>query len=186
VIGGAMHILIVYATTEGQTGKVASFCAERLTGAGHRVEVLLAGDDAAGRDPAGFDAAILAASVHLEKFQPALVAYAKAHARALAARPTLFLPVSLSAAGTDAGDWEGLHRIVAAFETETGWHPGQVVHVAGAFRFVRYNWLKSMAMRWIAAQRGQDVDGTEDKEYTDWDALGATLDAWAGSLGPRA
>jgi len=32
-----MRILVVYATTEGQTGKIASFGSERLSRQGHRV-----------------------------------------------------------------------------------------------------------------------------------------------------
>jgi menaquinone-dependent protoporphyrinogen oxidase len=96
--------------------------------------------------------------------------------------PTLFLSVSLSAAGKDAGDWEGLGVCVERFVRETGWTPARVEHVAGAFRFSEYDFFKSWAMRWIAAERDDEVKAGEDKEYTDWEALGALLKDWTAGL----
>ena len=60
------------------------------------------------------------------------------------------LSVSLSAAGTDAEDWAGIHKCVAQFEADTGWIPGRVEHVAGAFRFSEYDFFRAWAMRRIA------------------------------------
>ena len=39
-----MKILIAYGTTEGQTRKIARFCADHLIEQGHSVEILGAGD----------------------------------------------------------------------------------------------------------------------------------------------
>lgn len=172
-----MRIAIIYATTDGQTRKIARFAADRLTDAGHGVEMLPAAD-AADLDLARFEAAILAGSVHMGSFQPALAAFVRAQAAALARIRTLFLAVSLSAAGTDPKDWQGLREIVARFEAETGWTPGHTEHVAGAFRFTQYDFFRSWAMRWIAAQKGETVDPHADKEYTDWAALSAALADW--------
>lgn len=173
-----MPILIVYATTEGQTQKIARFCADELTRAGHSVE-LLAAADADAPDPARHTSAILAGSVHAGAYQGSLVDYAAKHATVLNGMKTLFLSVSLSAAGDDTGDWDGLRRIVEEFTSQTGFTPGRVEHVAGAFRFTQYDFLKSWAMRWIAAQRKQTVDPKADKEYTDWARLAAVLKEWA-------
>jgi menaquinone-dependent protoporphyrinogen oxidase len=104
-------------------------------------------------------------------------------ARELDRVPALFLSVSLTAAGKDAGDWEGLRASVARFTQETGWTPARVEHVAGAFRFSEYDFFKSWAMRWIAAERDDTVKPGEDKEYTDWEALGAVLKDWTAGLG---
>jgi len=175
-----MTLLIAYATTDGQTRKIARFCADRLA-ARHSVELLdLA--DAEGLDPGRFQAAILAGSVHMHKVQPALIAFAKANATALTARPTLFLSVSLSAAGDDPEDWQGLRDCAAAFVAETGWSPGQVVDVAGAFRFDQYDFFRAWAMRRIAAAKGQAVDPHGSREYTDWSALADLLDRWEAGL----
>jgi menaquinone-dependent protoporphyrinogen oxidase len=176
-----MKILVVYATTEGQTRKVARHAFDRLAGAGHSVELLPA-SDADGLDPGGFDAVLVAGSVHAGRYQKELVAWVTAEAARLAGVPSLFLSVSLTAAGEDAEDWAGLRGCVDRFAEETGWTPGRVEHVAGAFRFSEYDFFKSWAMRWIAAQKDESVRPGEDKEYTDWDALDAVLKDWTAGL----
>lgn len=177
-----MKIAIVYATTDGQTRRIARFCADRLADAGHAVELLHVGD-AGDLELGRFDAAVLAASVHLQGYQKEFRAWVRAQAAALAARPTLFLSVSLSAAGDDPDDWAGLDRIGQALSAETGWTPGRVEQVAGAFRFEEYDFFRAWAMRWIAAQKGETVDRHGTREYTDWVALGAALDGWVAGIG---
>ena len=58
-----MYLLIAYATTDGQTRKIARFAADRLASLGHAVELLNV-EDAEGLDLARFDGAILAGSLH--------------------------------------------------------------------------------------------------------------------------
>ena len=176
-----MTVLITYATTEGQTRKIARFCADRLIAQGHSVELLPLvdlGDDDEGIDMSRFDAAILAGSVHGGRLQPQLARFAARHAAALNARPSLFLVVSLSAAGNDPDERADLARIAAEFAENAAWTPGNVVHVAGAFRFTQYDFFKALAMRWIAHSKGEAVTPHTDKEYTDWTALAALLEHW--------
>lgn len=178
-----MKILIAYATTDGQTRKVARFAADRLGDAGHGVELLNL-EDAEGLDLSRFDRAILAGSVHVMGFQKALTGFARANAAALGRMPTLFLSVSLSAAGSDPEDWRGLRACIDRLVAETGWTPGRVEHVAGAFRFTEYDFFRAWAMRRIAAEKGEAVDPHADKEYTDWARLDAALDAWLEEKAP--
>jgi menaquinone-dependent protoporphyrinogen oxidase len=175
-----MTILIAYATTEGQTRKIARFCADHLIMRGQSVELLpLADQDGDDQiDPARFDAALLAGSVHGGRLQPELVRFAARHAAALNDRPGLFLMVSLAAAGNDPQEHNDLARIASEFEETSGWSPSQLVHVAGAFRFTQYDFFKSLAMRWIAHSKGEAVDPKADKEYTDWTALAALMSRW--------
>jgi menaquinone-dependent protoporphyrinogen oxidase len=172
-----MRILLAYGTTEGQTRKIAGFCADHLTDCGHSVELL---DVAKVEtiDMSHFDAAILAGSVHLGKYQTTLQAFATEHASQLTQCKTLFLSVSLSAAGNDADDWKGLKDCVARFSQDTGFEPDQVEQVAGAFRFTKYDFFRHWAMRWIAMSKGQTVNPHADREYTDWEKLADTLNDW--------
>lgn len=179
-----MYLLIAYATTDGQTRKIARFAADRLVGKGHSVELLNV-EDTDGLDLSRFDAAILAGSLHVGGYQKTLARFVTDASDRLALIPTLFLAVSLSAAGNDPEDWAGLRKCLAAFETETGWTPGRVEHVAGAFKFSEYDFFRTWAMRRIAEQKGEAVEAGTDKEYTDWAALGACLDTWVGDV-PKA
>lgn len=179
-----MYLLIAYATTDGQTRKIARFAADRLFSTGHAVELLNL-EDAEGLELSRFDGAILAGSLHAGGYQKALARFAKDQAAALALIPTLFLAVSLSAAGNDPDDWAGLRRCLAEFEADTGWTPGRVEHVAGAFRFSEYDFFRAWAMRRIADQKGEAVETGKDKEYTDWAALVLALDGWVAGIVPR-
>lgn len=179
-----MRLLVAYATTDGQTRKIARFAADRLAGQGHAVELLNV-EDAEGLDLARFDGAILAGSLHAGGYQTALTRFATQNRPALIALPTLFLAVSLSAAGTDADDWKGLRLCLEEFQEDTGWTPGRIEHVAGAFRFSEYDFFRGWAMRRIADQKGEVVEPGKDKEYTDWAALILALDGWVAGIAPR-
>ncbi|MFN3641426.1 MAG: flavodoxin domain-containing protein [Gemmobacter sp.] len=176
-----MRFVLIYATTEGQTRKIMRACADRLAAQGHSTELIAAGD-AGDLDLSRADGAILGGSLHAGIYQKDLRAFASARAADLARLPTLFVAVSLVAAGTDADDWKGLEDSVATFVRETGWTPGRILHVAGAFRFSAYDFFRSMAMRWIASQKGLTIPRGTDLELTDWAALDAALDDWAGSV----
>jgi menaquinone-dependent protoporphyrinogen oxidase len=176
-----MYVLIAYATTDGQTRKIARFAADRLAGQGHSVELLNV-EDAGGLELSRFDGAVLAGSLHVGGYQKALRAFVTAAREGLAAMPTLFLPVSLSAAGTDPEDWAGLKECLVDFQDETGWAPGRTEHVAGAFKFSEYDFFRAWAMRRIADAKGEKVEAGKDREYTDWAALGLVLDGWVAGI----
>lgn len=178
-----MKILVVYATTDGQTRKIARHAMAVLSGIGHGVELLNATEAGAGPDAldlARYDRAILAGSLHAGGYQPALAEFARAQATWLNAMPTLFLAVSLSAAGDDPDDWQGLHKCLDEFLAETGWKPGYVEHVAGAFRFSEYGYFRAWAMKRIAATKAPELQAGQDREYTDWAALDHLLLGWVG------
>ncbi len=177
-----MKILIGYATSEGQTRKIARFAADHLAARDHTVE-LLPLEDAEGLEIPRFDAVLLAGSVHAGGFQAALTDFARSHAAELAGVDDLFLAVSLTAAGEDAAGWAGLAAIVDRFAQETGWTPERVEHVAGAFRFTEYNLLERFIMRRIAAETDPAAAAADgDTEYTDWARLAETLDDWTAAI----
>ena len=176
-----MSILILYATTEGQTRKIARFCGRHLSERGLSTEILPLAD-ATDIDLNAHDGVLVLASVHAGDYQPELGDFAQDYAAVLPLLPNAFLSVSLSAAGDDEDDWKGLTACVERMTEDTGWTPQEVVHVAGAFRFSEYNWFKTWAMRWIAAQKGTEVVSGEDVELTDWTALGSFLDGWAETV----
>lgn len=179
-----MKLLIAYATTEGQTRKVARFVAGRLLDAGHSVELVNTEGGAAVVDPADFSGAILAASIHNGRLQQSFQEFVRHHRSALNAVPTLFLPVSLSAAG-EAEDRAQIAALVDTLCSALEWSPTHVEHVAGAFRFEEYDFFKAWAMRWIAHRKDKTLTPGEDREYTDWAALGTAIDRWAATIPSR-
>lgn len=176
-----MTILIAYTTTEGQTRKICRFCADTLIDAGFSVEVLqISQGDAP--DPARYAGSILAASVHLGRYQKEMEHFAAEHGAELAQRPSLFLAVSLAAVGDDVDDRADLDQIAQNFCDKTGYHPDRIEQIAGAFRFSEYDFFKSWAMRYVARIKGRDVSPDQDTEYTDWDNLRALVLDWSAPL----
>jgi menaquinone-dependent protoporphyrinogen oxidase len=169
----AMRILIVYGTTEGQTRKIAAFLCDRFRSAGHAVELHDAADLPPNFDVPACERVIIAASLHVGRYQAPIVHFAKRNHEQLNGMTTAFVSVSLAAAGDSEEDKRGLAECVDRVLAETGWQPGTVEHVAGAFRFTEYDFLKRWAMKYIAWRKGQPTDTSRDYEYTDWDALAA-------------
>jgi menaquinone-dependent protoporphyrinogen oxidase len=175
-----MKVLIGYATSEGQTRKIARRVADHIADGGHVVELVRLAD-ADDMDFGRFDRVILAASIHVGHYQRPLSEFVARHAGRLQEKPTLFLSVSLAAAGHDAEDWRGLDRILDDLETATGWTPGRVEQIAGAYLPKQYDVFRRFIMRRIIAAKDPETDLNKDKEYTDWQALVSLIDEWLSS-----
>ena len=173
-----MQVLLIYGTTDGQTQKIAGFVADRLARQGHRVVAANAGEAPPLPDPHHFDAVIIAASVHLGRYQAAVTRFVREHRAAISARPNAFLSVSLSAAGHDPDDLAGLRRCAVDFMRATGWTPHRIHHVAGAFRYTAYPFLTRCLMKYKAYRRGGPTDTHHDYELTDWDDLARFSDTF--------
>jgi menaquinone-dependent protoporphyrinogen oxidase len=165
------RIAVVFGTTDGQTAKIARYLTEVLRSEGHAVSVW----DTRATVPAaalvGEDAAVIAGSVRMGKFQRALVAFARERRGELARIPTVFLPVSLSAARSTSAARREVRKTIARFIDETGFGPGAIEPVAGALAYSRYGFWTRLAMILISKMSGGDTDTSRDYEYTDWAAV---------------
>jgi menaquinone-dependent protoporphyrinogen oxidase len=179
-----MKLLIVYGTTEGHTRKVARFIEDYLQDKGHAVSISDATDEPP--PPNGFDAAILAGSVHMQKYQGALGHYAKAYSTELNAMPSALLSVSLGVASGDEGLMHEAMLNATTFVHDAGWTPHRILLVAGALKYLEYDFLKRMIMRMIAKKEGRDTDTTKDYEYTDWEALRGFCDEFVANHARKA
>ena len=165
-----MNILICYATTEGQTRKIAQAMTETAIEAGHRatcIDATIVDDKEIDRH----DAVIMAGSVHVGRYQSALAHRVTNWLDRLVTKPNAFVSVSLAAASDDPDDLADIEKCAAQLFEQTGWTPDKVHHAAGAFRYTQYDFFKRWAMRFIAMQKGASTDTSRDTEYTDWDAL---------------
>ena len=175
-----MNILIVYGTTEGQTRKISEFVADRIREhARHNVTLLDAtSNDARDMKLRGYDAVIVAASLHAGLYQAAIEDFVRSRHETLNGIRTMFLSVSLSAASRDPDDLKGLEGCLQRFLTATTWRPGEVHHVIGAFRYTQYDFFKRWGMKLIAYQKGVSTDSSRDLEMTDWAEVASIADAF--------
>ena len=169
------HVLIVYATHQGHTLRVAQRVADAVRAAGHTATVARVEDAPA---VASFDAAIIGAPVHLGHFSPPVVAYARAQAADLRRRPSGFFSISLTAAQHDGASRDAIDRYLRSFQADTDWRPDVIASFAGALPYTRFGLVHRALMRHVAARGGLDTDDRQDHVYTDWDAVGGFVEAF--------
>jgi menaquinone-dependent protoporphyrinogen oxidase len=165
-----MKVLIVYGSTEGQTRKIARFLKEETEKLGHIVSL---SDSTDNPTPSadGYDLVLIGASVHMHKYQAAVVHFIKNNVEALNKKPSGFFSVSMAAASGDAESRKELDETTTAFLHETGWHPIHIELAAGALLYTQYDFFKKLIMRLIAKRHGETTDASTDHEYTDWSKL---------------
>jgi menaquinone-dependent protoporphyrinogen oxidase len=179
-------ILVLYATREGQTRRIAEHVVATLRSRGAEAETF---DVANLREPVALEdhaAAILAASVHAGQHEREMVDFVKRHRAELDRIPTAFLSVSLSEATVEGASYKDEDRakaradvqgMIDTFLQRTGWRPRRLKAVAGALLYTQYGVIKRLMMRLIVRKTGA-TDMSRDYEYTDW----AALDGFIGDL----
>ena len=175
-----MRVLIVYGTTEGHTRDLCQFVGRILTKSGQTADVRDSTSSVEQLNTVNYDAIFVAASLHVGHYQSAVVEFARAHHEHLNTMPSAFISVSLSAAGVNPHDWEGLEQCVARLLRETMWRPKAVRHAAGAIRYSQYDFFKRIAMKFIASRRGQKTVTSRDYDLTDYPALEAFVLGFIG------
>ncbi len=179
------RVLIVYATREGQTAKIAERLAARIGAAGHPVELVDAADldRAAAIDPRRFELLVFGASMHAGGVEKELVDFIQVHRSTIESRPRAFFLVLLSAATKDPAlreRWLADARNKLAGQIPVPFN--EIETIAGTLAYSKYSWPMKLIMRRIARQAGQETDMQRDYEYTDW----AQVDAYADRLADRA
>jgi len=179
-------IPVFYATTYGQTKRIAERIANSLRKDGHASFTLDLTSEA-GRhfDWRAASGGVIAASVHAGRHQSVATNFARVNAGHLNAIPSWFVSVSLSAASTHAEERQAAERIARTFLECSGWRPGQLSSIAGSLAYTQYSFLTRWFMRRIARKEGASTDTSRDHEFTDWSAVAALSRRFAKEVWTR-
>jgi menaquinone-dependent protoporphyrinogen oxidase len=170
-----LKILVVFATTEGQTRKIAETAANHIRARGHDTALRDSAAMTSGIDLERFDAFIIAGSVHQGYHQATIRDFVMAHRQALAAKPSAFISVSLSAV-LEGGRPEA-KKYAETFLAATGWAPIETLLLGGALRLTEYDYFQEQIVRFVVMKGGSPPGaGPGDREFTDWDALARFVD----------
>jgi menaquinone-dependent protoporphyrinogen oxidase len=169
-----VNVLIAYATTEGQTRKIAEWAARHIRGRGHPIELYDSADPISNLILNEFQAFVIAASVHQEQHQSTIENFAAAHRELLNSRPSAFVSVSLSAVLEDTRP--EAQRYVDRFIASTGWRPHMTLLLGGALRFAEYDYFQEQIVKFIVMKGGVASMAGSDREFTDWNALAGFLE----------
>lgn len=176
------RILILYGTTDGQTGKIAEQIAAELR-RGPRVVTLARADEMIG-DPhlEQFDGVLVAGSVRFGRHQRYLEEFVRRHAADLAGLPAAFVSVC----GALAGNWPDGTKEAAKYRDDffrhTGWRPALAWSVAGAVKYTKYSWPTRLVMKRISRLTARPTDTSRDWEFTDWEAVTRIAREFAGAV----
>lgn len=180
------NVLLVYATQEGQTGKIARRLAETLRAEGHAVELFDAAHGPAPRELERFQLIVVGGPIHAQGYPRSIIRFVRTHRALLDRVPSAFFSVGLALASrTSDGRAQSL-EVVERFVENTGWRPRRIELIAGALQYSKYNFLVRSVMRRITAKEGGDTDTSRDYEYTDWPAVDRFAVELARGLGPGA
>lgn len=177
------RILIVFASVDGQTARIAERIGAVLARAGHAVAPMPADSPGLARALEKHDAVIVGGAIRYGNHSRQMEAAVRDHLGAIAARPNAFFSVSLSAGGPGARP-----RIAAGYVEEfvkrTDWRPRRTASFAGALRYTKYNAFIRFMMRLIVGAAGGETDTSRDYEYTDWQAVEQFAAEFAVQLEP--
>jgi menaquinone-dependent protoporphyrinogen oxidase len=178
-------IVILFATRHGQSRRIAEHLAATIRSRDLTADVMDAAHLPDTFSLNTYDAAMLVASVHMQKHEREMVEFVKTQRPILQEMPTAFISVSLSEAGVEDHSASNelrskaatdVETMIQAFLTETDWHPKYIRAVAGALMYTKYNFLIRFVMKRIAKKAGASTDTSQDHELTDWVALDHIVD----------
>lgn len=174
------HFIVVYASREGQTQKVAHHVASQIEALGHTARLINVGDDEPDALLGEFDAAVLAGNLDSAERASALGEFVKAHKAALAGVPSALLSVTLAAGAADRASRTAAQADLETFEDYCGWRPSRALAVGGAVHDRSHGVLKRALLHVWMHLKGIKPDPSGHTELTDWDALDAFVREFVG------
>lgn len=166
-----MNILILYATLEGQTAKIAEYMADDLRKKGHKVTTQAGEHLPATFNPDLYDAAIIGGPIHMGHYPRHLRNFVSQHRGWLNNVPSAFFTVCMAIKSQLSASRQEAVAYSENFIKETGWRPALMATFAGAVKYTQYNFITRFIMKRIAKREGGNTDTSHDHEYTDWDAV---------------
>lgn len=165
------NVLIIYATREGQTEKVATTLASDLSSLGATVTIYNA-KDPFHLDLNQFNLLIFGASMHAGGIEQELINFIENHQNAIEQTPNAFFLVLLSAATKDKQLREkSLADALRKMKEQIKIEFNQVEMIAGALKYSKYSLPLKWIMKRIAKQAGEGTNTSQDYEYTDWNQV---------------
>ena len=169
-----MNVLVAFASTEGQTHKIAERVGVRARERGHDVCLYDSASLYEIPDVDAFDAVLVAGSVHEGLHQDSIVNFTIAHRDQLNRKSSALISVSLSAA-TEDGRTEA-QGYVDQFTDTTKWLPHKTLLLGGALRYSEYDYFERQVVKDIVRRHGATPNPDGNYEFTDWKALDSFVD----------
>lgn len=166
-----MKILILFATMEGQTAKIAERLTEILRNKGHQVTTQSAEHLPAKFNLDAFEAAVIGGSIHMGHYPGYLKKFIRQQCDWLNNSPSAFFTVCMAINSQQEKSRLEATAYSENFFSQTAWHPILNATFAGAVKYTQYNFVTRFIMKMISRHEGGNTDTSRDHEYTDWGAV---------------
>jgi len=176
------RVPVFYATTEGQTKRIAEVIAGSLRFEGLESEAIPLSRRMTAIDWREITGVVVGASIHAGRHQREAREFVMREAGQLGSRPSAFFSVSLSAGSRNPKEVDAAHGIATAFVQAAGWQPQRLACFAGRLAYTKYGFFTRWMMKRIAAKEGAPTDTSRDHEFTNWDAVREFARAIAGDV----
>ena len=176
------RFLIVYATSYGQTAKIAGRMADLLMASGEAVTLVNACNHPRDFHAGEFDGVIVGGSIIGGRHHRALVRFVRAHRVLLNAIPSAFFSVSGSAASPLETERAKARQLVDQFLDTAGWQPVRTETIGGAMSYTKYNPFLRWFVKRASKAAGGPTDSSRDFEMTDWSQVERFVEAFAETV----
>ena len=166
-----MNILILFASKEGQTEKIADFIAEVIRHHGHQATIQLGEHLPKDFCTDPFDAAIIGGSIHIGKYPAYLKRFVIEHRDWLNQVPSAFFTVCMAIHSVNESEQAEARTLGQNFAKQTNWQPNLMETFAGAVKYTQYGFITRKIMQHISKKEGGNTDTSQDHEYTDWEVV---------------
>jgi menaquinone-dependent protoporphyrinogen oxidase len=168
------RVLILYATREGQTEKVATYLAKYLQQTDEEVQCLNARDAVAlaSLELNTFDLLVFGASMHAGGLERELLKFINSNVETIERKARSFFLVLLSAATRDPAlreKWLADASLKMSEQLDVKFENTEMI--AGALAYSKYPLPLKWMMKRIAEKAGEGTDTSRDYEYTDWEQV---------------
>ncbi|MEY4139550.1 MAG: hypothetical protein RLZZ371_1732 [Pseudomonadota bacterium] len=162
----AERILIVYATTDGHTGRICDRLKQVMESLGRQVTVCLLAE-AGALDLQGFDRVVIGASIRYGHHQPIVAEFIARHQALLESRPSAFFSVNIVARKPNKNTPE-TNPYCRKFLRSMSWQPRLSAVFAGKLEYPRYGFVDRQMIRLIMLITKGPTDPKAVVEFTDW------------------
>jgi menaquinone-dependent protoporphyrinogen oxidase len=165
------RILLIFASKQGQTAKIAHRISETLNKEGHSVDLIDGKNLPEKIHIENYSAVVVGGSVHMGGYSRQLKTWVKLHSHELNSIPSAFFSVCLGVLQNEPKVDSELERIFENFLKSSEWQPKTKAVFAGGLAYSKYNAFLKWWMKRISKKLGGDTDTSHDYEYTDWNAV---------------
>lgn len=171
-------ILLIYATTDGQTLKIMQRIQQLLTKPEQAV-TLVAIDDAEGQPLSSFDKIVIGASIRYGRHNPKVKAFIQRQQALLDSKASAFFSVNVVARKPEKAQ-PASNPYLKRFLRQIVWRPKQLAVFAGKLDYPSLNGFDRRVIRLIMWITGGPTDPQAVIEFTDWqqvEAFARVIDA---------